>query len=181
MRPTSCRILRQVNRLPGECVGAVVEELDAAIGDERVADVAGEAVWLFSLFNPLAVRITPAPLASLVGDVVSGSEQDRWCEGRSLRVGIPAPDSTGTADGQHMRAFAPWAPERHAVGLHFRENGREEPGHASLLDIGMPATTVISFGLPTITRPSGQRRATHRDFSSRMMLTLSPWLPPSTW
>ena len=48
------------------------------------------------------------------------------------------------------------------------------PRHASLLDTAMPAVAVISTGLPTTARPTGQRRATQRDFSRRMMLTRSP-------
>lgn len=50
-------------------------------------------------------------------------------------------------------------------------------GQASLFDSGMPAILFIITGSPVTARLSGHRRAMHRLFSSRMILTRSPWLP----
>jgi len=72
-----------------------------------------------------------------------------------------------------MRTVTTGTPEQQTTILRAAQSGRNA-AHASLLDTGMPAVAVINRDLPMTARPSGQRRAMHRDFFSRMMLTRSP-------
>ena len=97
--------VRHVDRLPSERVRAVGAECDATVGDHRVALVTREAV----------VMSTPTAVAGLpMRSVVTGSNTQRWREGRQLERAVPRPRDLASSRNR-VRVTATRTSKREAV------------------------------------------------------------------